>query len=174
MHRELAVHHVVLRHHADSGAQRGVLGVDVVALERDGATGRMGQAGDLLGERRLAGAGRADHRGQRAGAGVQRDVVQQGLVALDGPCQAVDLEAAGAGVGGVVHEIRKHHEEKKEAKALVQAGRTAAITTTIEPAGPYYFAEDYHQQYLAKNPGGYCGLGGTGVACPAPGVGVPS
>ena len=60
------------------------------------------------------------------------------------------------------------------AKALVQAGRTAAITTTIEPAGPYYLAEDYHQQYLAKNPGGYCGLGGTGVACPAPGVGVPS
>ena len=60
------------------------------------------------------------------------------------------------------------------AKALAQAGRTAAITTTIEPAGPYYFAEDYHQQYLAKNPGGYCGLGGTGIACPAPGVGVPS
>ena len=55
------------------------------------------------------------------------------------------------------------------AKALAQAGRAAAITTTIEPAGPYYFAEDYHQQYLAKNPGGYCGLGGTGVACPAPG-----
>ena len=60
------------------------------------------------------------------------------------------------------------------ARALAQAGRAAAITTTIEPAGPYYFAEDYHQQYLAKNPGGYCGLGGTGVACPAPGVGVPS
>ena len=60
------------------------------------------------------------------------------------------------------------------AKALAQAGRAAAITTTIEPAGPYDFAEDYHQQYLAKNPGGYCGLGGTGVACPAPGVGVPS
>ncbi|MCM5559681.1 peptide-methionine (S)-S-oxide reductase MsrA [Pleomorphomonas sp. JP5] len=58
------------------------------------------------------------------------------------------------------------------AKALDQAGRTAAITTTIEPAGPYYFAEDYHQQYLAKNPGGYCGLGGTGVSCPTPGVGV--
>jgi peptide-methionine (S)-S-oxide reductase len=60
------------------------------------------------------------------------------------------------------------------AKALAQASRPAKITTTIEPAGPYYFAEDYHQQYLAKNPGGYCGLGGTGVACPAPGVGVPS
>ena len=38
-------------------------------------------------------------------------------------------------------------------------------------AGPFYFAEDYHQQYLAKNPAGYCGLGGTGVSCPI-GVGV--
>jgi peptide-methionine (S)-S-oxide reductase len=40
------------------------------------------------------------------------------------------------------------------------------ITTEIAPAGPFYFAEDYHQQYLAKNPMGYCGLGGTGVSCP--------
>jgi peptide-methionine (S)-S-oxide reductase len=39
------------------------------------------------------------------------------------------------------------------------------ITTEILELGPFYFAEDYHQQYLAKNPGGYCGLGGTGVAC---------
>lgn len=39
------------------------------------------------------------------------------------------------------------------------------ITTEIASAGPFYFAEDYHQQYLAKNPGGYCGIGGTGVAC---------
>jgi peptide-methionine (S)-S-oxide reductase len=39
------------------------------------------------------------------------------------------------------------------------------VTTEILDAGPFYFAEDYHQQYLAKNPGGYCGLGGTGVAC---------
>jgi peptide-methionine (S)-S-oxide reductase len=45
------------------------------------------------------------------------------------------------------------------------------ITTEIEPAGPFYFAEDYHQQYLAKNPAGYCGIGGTGVSCPI-GVGV--
>jgi peptide-methionine (S)-S-oxide reductase len=45
------------------------------------------------------------------------------------------------------------------------------ITTEIEPAGPFYFAEDYHQQYLAKNPAGYCGIGGTGVTCPI-GVGV--
>jgi peptide-methionine (S)-S-oxide reductase len=40
------------------------------------------------------------------------------------------------------------------------------ITTEIQPAGEFYYAEDYHQQYLAKNPDGYCGLGGTGVACP--------
>ena len=40
------------------------------------------------------------------------------------------------------------------------------ITTEIAPAAEFYYAEDYHQQYLAKNPGGYCGIGGTGVACP--------
>jgi len=40
------------------------------------------------------------------------------------------------------------------------------ITTEIVEAGPFYFAEDYHQQYLHKNPGGYCGLGGTGISCP--------
>ena len=42
----------------------------------------------------------------------------------------------------------------------------APITTEIAPAGPFFYAEDYHQQYLAKNPGGYCGLGGTGLTCP--------
>jgi len=52
--------------------------------------------------------------------------------------------------------------------ALKAAGRSARITTEIAPAGPFYFAEDYHQQYLAKNPGGYCGLRGTGVACVGP------
>ena len=54
--------------------------------------------------------------------------------------------------------------------ALSAAGR-GTITTEIAPAGPYYFAEDYHQGYLAKNPAGYCGIGGTGVVCPI-GVGV--
>ena len=49
---------------------------------------------------------------------------------------------------------------------LAKAGY-AAITTEIRGAPPFYFAEDYHQQYLAKNPFGYCGLGGTGVSCPA-------
>ena len=54
--------------------------------------------------------------------------------------------------------------------ALTAAGR-GTITTEIARAGPYYFAEDYHQGYLAKNPAGYCGIGGTGVVCPI-GVGV--
>jgi peptide-methionine (S)-S-oxide reductase len=48
---------------------------------------------------------------------------------------------------------------------LAKAGY-GEITTEIAAAGPFYYAEDYHQQYLAKNPNGYCGLGGTGVACP--------
>lgn len=49
-------------------------------------------------------------------------------------------------------------------RALTQAGYPE-ITTKILPGGAFYFAEPYHQQYLAKNPGGYCGLGGTGVEC---------
>jgi peptide-methionine (S)-S-oxide reductase len=54
--------------------------------------------------------------------------------------------------------------------ALTAAGR-GQITTEIAPAGPFYYAEDYHQQYLDKNPGGYCNLQGTGVGCPI-GTGV--
>jgi len=53
----------------------------------------------------------------------------------------------------------------------LNAKGVGTITTEIADAGPFYFAEDYHQQYLAKNPAGYCGLGGTGVSCPI-GVGV--
>ena len=49
---------------------------------------------------------------------------------------------------------------------LLDAQGHGQITTEIAAAGPFYYAEDYHQQYLAKTPGGYCGLGGTGVACP--------
>ena len=48
---------------------------------------------------------------------------------------------------------------------LTESGH-GEITTEIVDAGPFFYAEDYHQQYLAKNPGGYCGLGGTGVSCP--------
>ncbi len=55
-------------------------------------------------------------------------------------------------------------------EALVEKGY-GAITTEIRTAPPLYYAEDYHQQYLAKNPNGYCGLGGTGISCPV-GIGV--
>jgi peptide-methionine (S)-S-oxide reductase len=67
------------------------------------------------------------------------------------------------------------HSEAQRAAALASkeayeraltARGYGPVTTEIVEAGPFYFAEDYHQQYLAKNPGGYCGLGGTGVACP--------
>ena len=51
-------------------------------------------------------------------------------------------------------------------RELAKAG-FGAITTEIIDLGPYYYAEEYHQQYLAKNPNGYCGIGGTGVSCPA-------
>ncbi len=69
-------------------------------------------------------------------------------------------------------EQRRQAEASRDAyqTALKRAGR-GQITTEILDAPEFYFAEDYHQQYLAKNPGGYCGLGGTGVACPV-GAGV--
>ena len=56
------------------------------------------------------------------------------------------------------------------AVALRAAGH-GEISTELALAPPFYYAEDYHQQYLAKNPDGYCGIGGTGVACPV-GAGV--
>lgn len=69
-------------------------------------------------------------------------------------------------------EDRAEAEASKKAYGKALAARNmGAITTEIVDAPPFYFAEDYHQQYLAKNPAGYCGLGGTGVACPI-GTGV--
>jgi peptide-methionine (S)-S-oxide reductase len=56
-------------------------------------------------------------------------------------------------------------------RALEGAGRSGTITTEIAEAPEFFYAEEYHQQYLAKNPGGYCGLDGTGVSCPV-GIGV--
>jgi peptide-methionine (S)-S-oxide reductase len=66
-------------------------------------------------------------------------------------------------------EQKRRAEASRDAyqQALARAGR-GAVTTEIAEAGAFYYAEDYHQQYLAKNPGGYCGLGGTGVTCPMP------
>lgn len=61
-----------------------------------------------------------------------------------------------------VEASRQRYDAAFKAKGLRGA------TTEIAPAGPFYFAETYHQQYLAKNPNGYCGLQGTGVSCPIP------
>ena len=64
----------------------------------------------------------------------------------------------------------EQHEKAVASREMFQDRLAAAgydrITTEIAPAPPFYYAEDYHQQYLAKNPNGYCGLGGTGVSCP--------
>lgn len=69
-----------------------------------------------------------------------------------------------SGIYAFTDEQQRVAEETREQfqDALTQAGKEE-ITTEIVPAGPFYYAEPYHQQYLAKNPGGYCGLGGTGV-----------
>ncbi len=66
-------------------------------------------------------------------------------------------------------------EQSKAAyqRALADAGHGGPITTEVLPAPEFFYAEDYHQQYLAKNPDGYCGIGGTGVACPAS-TGIPT
>lgn len=58
------------------------------------------------------------------------------------------------------------HRSREAYQHELSAAGFGAITTEIAPLGEFYYAEEYHQQYLAKNPGGYCGLGGTGVGCP--------
>ena len=63
-------------------------------------------------------------------------------------------------------QAREAQASKEAYQSELSARGYGAITTEIAPAGAFYFAEDYHQQYLAKNPRGYCGLGGTGVSCP--------
>ncbi len=63
-------------------------------------------------------------------------------------------------------QAREANASKEAYQSELTARGYGPITTEILPAGEFYFAEDYHQQYLAKNPRGYCGLGGTGVSCP--------
>jgi peptide-methionine (S)-S-oxide reductase len=76
---------------------------------------------------------------------------------------------------GIYYSSEAQRRAAEESKAAYEAALKArgldAITTEILPAPEFYFAEDYHQQYLAKNPHGYCGIGGTGVSCPI-GTGV--
>ena len=67
---------------------------------------------------------------------------------------------------GEAQRLAAEKSRQVYALRLEQAG-LGAITTEVQPAGEFFFAEEYHQQYLAKNPGGYCGLGGTGVTCPS-------
>jgi peptide-methionine (S)-S-oxide reductase len=70
----------------------------------------------------------------------------------------------------IYYENDEQREAAERSKQLFQHELSDAgygeITTEIVPAGPFFYAEPYHQQYLAKNPNGYCGLGGTGVSCP--------
>jgi peptide-methionine (S)-S-oxide reductase len=75
----------------------------------------------------------------------------------------------------VFDEIQRQAAEASRAayQKVLKAAGFGKITTEILPAPEFYYAEDYHQQYLAKNPGGYCGLGGTGVSCPT-GLGAPA
>jgi len=87
-----------------------------------------------------------------------------------GPRQGNDV---GTQYRSAVYWANDAQREAVEAsRAMYQAELARAghgeITTEIAAAGPFFYAEDYHQQYLAKNPNGYCGLGGTGVACPVP------
>ncbi|MCF6219483.1 MAG: peptide-methionine (S)-S-oxide reductase MsrA [Robiginitomaculum sp.] len=90
-----------------------------------------------------------------------------------GDCQGNDM---GSQYRSVIYTASEaQHSTAIEAKAryneaYAKAGKNL-ITTTVETAPTYYPAEDYHQQYLAKNPGGYCNIGGTGVTCPAPKIG---
>ncbi|MCG9917040.1 MAG: peptide-methionine (S)-S-oxide reductase MsrA [Phenylobacterium sp.] len=72
---------------------------------------------------------------------------------------------ADAGQGAAAQATKALYQQALSARGL------GPITSEIVEAGPFFFAEDYHQQYLAKNPGGYCGIGGTGVTCPI-GTGV--
>lgn len=71
----------------------------------------------------------------------------------------------GEGQAGAARSSRDAYQ------ARLSAAGFGAITTEIAPAGEFFYAEEYHQQYLAKNPAGYCGIGGTGVTCPV-GVGA--
>ena len=65
------------------------------------------------------------------------------------------------------HQLRLAEASRDRYQEELRQAGYGSITTEITGAPPFYYAEEYHQQYLAKNPGGYCGLGGTGVSCPS-------
>ena len=74
---------------------------------------------------------------------------------------------------GSEEQLRQAEASRAAYNERLRAAGYPEITTEIAEAGPFYYAEDYHQQYLQKNPWGYCGLGGTGVSCPV-GLGTPA
>ena len=76
-----------------------------------------------------------------------------------------------SGIYGTPSQVAEAQEVKAAYEPALKAKGYGPITTEILPAPAFYYAEGYHQQYLAKNPAGYCGLGGTGVSCPI-GTGV--
>jgi peptide-methionine (S)-S-oxide reductase len=63
-------------------------------------------------------------------------------------------------------QLRQARQSRDQFQQVLTAAGGGTITTDIQAAGEFYYAEEYHQQYLAKNPGGYCGLGGLGLSCP--------
>ena len=69
--------------------------------------------------------------------------------------------------GGSETQLEAARVSRDAYQVRLSAAGYGPVTTEIAPAGEFYYAEDYHQQYLAKNPNGYCGLGGTGVSCQA-------
>ena len=139
----------------------------------------VGYAGGLDAQSDLRGSLLRPHRPQRGGAGglrpeedFLRDAAQDVLGkprpdpghAPGQRCRhAISLRHLHLHAGAAARPPRRR---RRCTRRRSKARRYGAITTEIVDAPPFYFAEDYHQQYLAKNPFGYCGLGGTGVSCP--------
>ena len=76
-----------------------------------------------------------------------------------------------SGIYGTPEQLAEAERIRVAYEPKLRAEGHGAVTTELLPTPPFFYAEEYHQQYLAKNPGGYCGLGGTGVSCPV-GTGV--
>ena len=147
-------------------------------------TTAVGYAGGHHAQPHLRGGLQRAHRPQRGGAGgvppggdLLEEILRnfwEGHDPTQGMRQGNDVGTqyrSGIYVTGDAQQEAAEASRDRYAEALAAAGRGGEITTEIVDAGAFYYAEDYHQQYLAKNPNGYCGLGGTGVSCP---IGVSS
>ena len=138
----------------------------------------VGYAGGIDAEPDLRGSLLRPHRPQRSGAGgvrPEKDFLRDAAQDVLGKPRPDPRHAPGQRCRHAVplRHLHLHAAQRKAAEAskamyekAIKAKGYGAITTEIVDAPEFYFAEDYHQQYLAKNPFGYCGLGGTGVSCP--------